>query len=218
VQAPSASISGDVLLTSVTAGQAMSMLPTLPAGWTALPISNQGGQQSILSTDSCGTKLTSWLLAYTRGSQSGDSGNYSIKFTSRAYNTCKGAVYAEMFGNLVAYRGAGQTFSHYAVYGYPTTSDLPSISVGSVSPSIESTLANFFVGTGVETEAVEGNGNTFSNLQGVPVATAETPSSGLNFLEADVPVPLSGGTYGPYSIAMSPANLALGWQVVIPED
>jgi hypothetical protein len=188
---------------------------TRPAGWTLLKFNGTG--KTLYSTD--GTFASSFYVAlYVYGSEPNDTGQYT--FTIVPQNN------VETLGFLVAYRGASPSIpGNYLLYGNPATSDTSQVSTLKFSPNknnsppAETTLFNLLSQNCIHSGSEDPDLIVaFGPVSGSPSATAETPLSSVNGnLAADVAVPSTGGTYGPYTSALGCSGLNTGISLVIPE-
>jgi len=206
---------GDVAVMILSAVDPGASLPTIPQGWTLLPINNQNNAQSVTSTDSCfGEKLTQWALAYKIDTNT--TGTYTFTIPTPPTSSCVGTVRGEFEAFLSLYRGASGNLSNYLAYAYPYSQDSASVTVGPVTVPSNSVLLNLF--HTCADEQPEGRIVSFSVPSGSPFLHVESPltvNSVISFV-ADAPTGVSGGQFGPYSTTASCASLAYGWQILVP--
>jgi hypothetical protein len=175
----------------------------------------------MIASGGCGgTCTTAWLAAHIYTSS--DSGSYTF---SHFVN----AVGPEMEALLAAYRGAGQILGNYTAYGFTQNGFKSSFSTTAVTPPAESTLSAFIsVGGGCDSpESSEAKSEKVGAPTGTPALTPETSLTDFvsSWVEADAGVPITGQSYGPYTLTVSPeggcsdttANW-LAWEVAIPEQ
>lgn len=226
---PSGVVNGDVFVAPITVGAETSGdTPTVPAGWTLLPLTNEGGAMSITSLAGvCNFYEESWLAAHTYSTS--DSTPY--KFTASVTpvpggSTCPqyACIRGEAGGILAAYRSADQNPADYTAYAYPnsaaTASATDAVNVGGPDE-----LINIFTGL-AEKETNEGTiCETFSAPSGSPPLTVETPLNPVctepPYLDADIWTDAPGGTFGPYSVTPGSvsyfgASSLPAYQVVLP--
>jgi hypothetical protein len=214
--APSGAQFGDVLIVIQCIGdQQDATTLTVPSGWTKLKFQN--GSHTLYSTD--GTFTSSFYVAlYVYGSQPNDTGQYEFSIVPQG-NT-------ETDGFLVGYRGASPTIpGNYLLYGNAATTDTSQVSTLKLSPShndappAETTLFNLFSQNCIHSGSEEPDFIVdFGAVSGSPAVTAKTPLSSSNGnLAADVEVPVTGGTYGPYTSALGCSGINTGISLVIPE-
>ena len=133
---------------------------------------------------------------------------------------CNGLFSPEIEGFLSGYRLANSNLSTYVLYGYPTQPPAKSVSVGPAPANSPAAgrLVNILWGGGSELpEATEPN-VTLTAATGSPAATTQTPLTQMDYLLADVPLPMAGSAINQYSITSTtfPSSL-FGWQLFIPE-
>jgi len=227
LSAPAGVQPGDVLLADVVMGQdAKNSLPSVPTGWTILPITNQASQQFLFAKDGCGIPETAWLAAYIYGSQPGDTGSYTFSHFDNGAETCVGFFTSEILANMVAYRGAGQVTSNYTVYGFPKSTDGVKFTIGPISPPGQTELATLVYAPVDESMEDNGEANRFATPTGDPAITVETPLQNPladGFLDADAGLPNASSSMGPYGFQINTdCTVVHGciwtiFQVAIPE-
>jgi hypothetical protein len=117
--------------------------------------------------------------------------------------------------------------SNYTAYGFTQKGFESSFSTAAVTPPAESTLAAFVsVDGGCDSPE---SGEFATEIVGAPTGTPTlTPKTlltqaGTSWVEADAGVPITGQSYGPYTLTVTPsygcqnktANW-LAWEVAIP--
>ncbi len=191
---------------------------TVPTGWTKLQY--QEGSHTLYSNDGNGLTESFYVSIYVYGSQPNDTGQYRFQILPQVNG-------AETLGFLVAYRGASTDIpGNYLLYGNGGTSDGPKVVTPTLSPGqknsppAETTLLNIFNTDCIGADDPDTFG-TFGSPAGSPFAVVETALNSVNgFFAADVLVPTSGGTFGPYksTIGCTSGNgLNTGLSLVIPE-
>jgi hypothetical protein len=208
---------GDVAVMILDAVDPGASFPTIPQGWTLLPINNQNNAQSVTSTDSCFCeKLTQWALAHHIGTN--DNATYTFTIRTPATSSCVGLVRGEFEAFLSLYRGASGNLSNYLAYAYPYSQDSATVTVGPVTVPSNSVLLNLF--HTCADEQPEGRIVSFSVPSGAPFLHVESPLTVNNVISfvADAPTGVSGGQFGPYSTSASCSSLAYGWQILVPSQ
>ncbi len=207
VKPPSGVVDGDVFVTPITVGAETSGdTPTVPTGWTILPLANQGGATSITSmAGACNFYEESWLAVHTYLTNDATSYTFTASVTPvPGGSTCPqyACIRGEAGGILAAYRGADQNPADYTAYAYPNSAATAS-ATAAVDMGGPDELINIFTGL-AEKETNEGTiCETFSAPSGSPALTVETPLNPVcgepPFLDADIWTDTPGGTFGPYS-------------------
>lgn len=222
VTVPSGVQVGDVMLVAILLAEPAAHPPVLPdSSWMLLPASNISGNPTMIASGGCsGTCGTAWLAAHIFTSS--DSGSYKF---SHFVN----AVGPEMEALLAAYRGAGQNLGSYTAYGFTQNGFKSSFSTTAVTPPAESTMAAFVsVGGGCDSpESSEAKSEKVGAPTGTPMLTPETSLTDFvsSWVEADAGVPITGQSYGPYTLTVSPEGSCqdttanwLAWEAAIPEQ
>ncbi len=221
--APAGAQNGDLMLVAMSTTFATSYLPTLPAGWTALPFSNQGGSQNFTSTDTnFGVSETGWLLAYTYGSVNPDPGQYTF---SEALTPSIG----ESGGMLLDYRGVNTSvanFTNLSAWGFAASAASATVTVGPITTSPYQQLVTVFKNAGDDDQNGENTlGVTYSMPSGSPTLNVETPltitGDTWTGLATDAWTGAAGGSFGQYSSSVSYngtalIGLPLGWMALLP--
>jgi hypothetical protein len=220
VNAPSGVQNGDVILVGIGLGEPAGHPPILPdSSWTLLTASNISGTPNQISAADSVQTVTVWVAAHIFGSVQNDSGSYTFQ------HYLNSAVELGTF--LMVYRGAGQNLSNYTGYGFVRNGDHSSFTTGSVTPPGESQLVGMTVANIGCDEPYEPS-DTFAAPSGSPALSPESPltlpSGDLPWLGADVGVPSSGQSYGPYTYSATVGNgcpnagVWLDWEVAVPEQ
>ena len=217
--APAGSQFGDVFVATIYIGEATdpSRL-TLPTGWIALK--DQFGTRGLVSSDAIGSD-TSFVALYVYGSQPNDTGTYKLKIDPKTNGS-------EVIGFMVAYRGASANIpGNYVLNGNPGSGSGNIVTTNKLSPNNnnspagESTLLYLFDEDCLTTGAEDPDAYpSFSSPSGPShKLTSETPfTSRSGIFAADVGVPTSGGTYGPYNEGLNCQSLSFSYSLVIPEN
>ncbi len=229
VKSPSGVVNGDVFVTPITVGAETSGdTPTVPTGWTLLPLANQGGAMSVTSlAGACNFYEQSWLAAHTYSTSDSTPYTFTASVTPvPGGSTCPqyACIRGEAGGILVAYRGADQNPADYTAYAYPNSAATAS-ATAAVNVAGPDELVNIFTGL-AEKETNEATiCETFSAPSGSPALTIETPLNPVcgepPFLDADIWTDTPGGTFGPYSVTPGSvsyfgASSLPAYQVVLP--
>ena len=217
--APAGSQFGDVFVATIYIGEATdATYLTLPTGWTALK--DQFGTRGLVSSDAIGSD-TSFVALYVYGSQPNDTGTYKLKIDPKTNGS-------EVIGFMVAYRGASANIpGNYVLNGNPGSGSGNIVTTNKLSPNNnnspagESTLLYLFDEDCVTTGAEEPDAYPLFSSPSGPShkLTSETPfTSRSGIFAADVAVPTSGGTYGPYNEGLNCQSLSFSYSLVIPEN
>jgi hypothetical protein len=137
--APAGTQNGDLLLVAMSVTDGTAYLPSMPPGWTALGLINQGGAQNFTSLDGVSTE-TGWLLAYEYGSVSPDPGTYTFTQAAQAES--------EAGGIILGYRNVAITSPlSLSARGFGAAADSTTVTVDQINvPAYNEVVAVFKVG------------------------------------------------------------------------
>ncbi len=225
VNAPSGAQNGDVFAMELQAGNPTSNTNiTLPAGWSLLPLANQGNSSSIAVPSYCGSTGQYWLATHQYSTNDTTPYQFTMS-TTPVPDTCKPGycVRGELAGFLTSYRGADQNSADYTAYAYPNTNATTASTTDAVNVAGPDELINIFTGLAEQDE--NARCETFGSPSGLPTLIAETALSPVcskpPFLDADIWTDTPGGTFGSYSVTVK-SESTLGpqpvpaFQVVLP--
>jgi len=217
IAAPAGVQNGDVLVAALDSSDGYSTAPTLPTGWTILPIVNRGNAKELLSYDGVGDYEAEWMLAYKYGTVSPDPGVYNFAVVD--------SPSSETGALLLGYRGASTNFSSYAAYGYPFTGLFTSASAGPITPPANTQLIGLFHAGSDECSGFDCAPSQFTPAAGYPPLNPETPLSWsptanvLTMVGADLfTAGFTGFSYGPYTASEGDTSGAIshGWLLEMP--
>lgn len=185
VPVPSGSEPGDRLIAVLTTAGSQTGSPSLPSGWSLLPLANVNSNSITLN--GC-VPETFWTATHT---YNGSASSYSFSFPVSSLTDCHGNTGVnELVGYMVSYRQALAN-----VTAFVGTDPSQSATYNPITISENYELANIFWGANYESNDENGVKMTWNSPSETPPLTVETPLSVVfPFLTADLFWPGPGST------------------------